>query len=156
MPDAIAESLRNQVQELNQVRELTVEECFGLLRSKRLGRVAYDDAGPFVLPVNYVLDGATVLFRTSPYSSLGQHMRDSQAAFEVDEIDDETAAGWSVLVRGPARYVESTNLPEASTRPTSWRECEGSQSLYVRITPTFVSGRRVEPSARHAVPQRQR
>lgn len=42
-PNGTAESLRSQFQ------ELTEEECLGLLRSKRLGRVAYDDAGPVVL-----------------------------------------------------------------------------------------------------------
>ena len=148
MPNGAAESLRSQLQ------ELTEEECLGLLRSKRLGRVAYDDAGPVVLPVNYVIDGGTVLFRTSPYSSLGQHIRTSQAAFEVDEIDDETDAGWSVLVRGPARYVEFTDLPEAAARPTSGRECEGSQSLHVRITPRLISGRRLKPHAIAALAQR--
>jgi len=127
-----------------QFQELTEEECLGLLRSRRLGRVAYDDAGPVVLPVNYVIDSGTVLFCTSPYSSLGQHLRASQAAFEVDEIDDETHAGWSVLVRGPAKYVELTDLPVAAARPTPWRGCEGAQSLHVRITPRLISGRRLE------------
>jgi hypothetical protein len=125
-------------------QELTPGECLGLLRSKRLGRVAYDDAGPVVLPVHYVIDNDTVLFRTSPYSSLGQNMRTSQAALEVDEIDDETHAGWSVLVRGPARYVEATDLPDTAARPTPWRECKEAQSLHVRITPTTISGRRLD------------
>lgn len=133
-----AESLRGQVQ------ELTEEECLGLLRSQRLGRVAYDDGGPVVLPVNYVIDNDTVLFRTSPYSSLGRHMRTGLAAFEVDEIDDETYSGWSVLVRGRATYVESIDLPEAAARPTSWRDCEAAQSLHVRVTPRLISGRRLD------------
>jgi len=127
-----------------QFHELTEEECLGLLRSKGLGRVAYDDSGPVVLPVNYVIDSGTVLFRTSPYSSLGRHVRKGMAAFEVDEINDETHAGWSVLVRGRATYVEPTELPEVAARPTSWRDCEGGQSLHVRITPRHISGRRLE------------
>lgn len=106
--------------------------------------MAYDDAGPVVLPVNYVIDSDTVLFRTSPYSSLGQHIRTGRAAFEVDEIDDETYSGWSVLVRGRATFVESIDLPEAAARSTSWRECDGAQSLHVRITPRLISGRRLD------------
>ena len=135
------ESVRSQFQ------ELTDEECLELLSFKRFGRVAYDDGGPVVLPVNYVVDSGTVLFRTSPYSSLGQHVRSGQAAFEVDDIDDATGAGWSVLVRGPARYVESTDLPEPEARPTSWRDREGAQWLHVRITPRSMSGRRVASDA---------
>jgi nitroimidazol reductase NimA-like FMN-containing flavoprotein (pyridoxamine 5'-phosphate oxidase superfamily) len=128
----------------DQLQELTGEECLRLLRSKHVGRVAYNDAEPVVLPVNYVIDSDTVLFCTSPYSSLGQNMRRSQTAFEVDEIDDETGAGWSVLVRGLASYVRSTDLPEAAARPTPWRERGGAQSLHVRITPRLMSGRRLE------------
>lgn len=42
-----------------QFQELFAEECLGLLRSKRLGRVAYVDAGPVVLPVSYVVHDDT-------------------------------------------------------------------------------------------------
>ena len=38
-PNGAAESLRRQFLR-SQVKELTEEECLGLLRSKRLGRVA--------------------------------------------------------------------------------------------------------------------
>ncbi len=141
--NGIAKSLRGEFE------ELTEEDCLELLRSKGLGRAAYqDDAGPVVLPVNYVVDAATILFRTSPYSPLAQHlqhMQGSQAAFEVDDIDNGTDAGWSVLVRGPANCVETADLPAAAERPTSWRDRESTQSLHVRITPRIITGRRLEP-----------
>ncbi len=141
----------------SQFRDLTPTECLDLLGSVRLGRVAYDDDGPVVLPVNYVVDRGTLLFRTSPYGKLGRHMQGSQVAFEVDQIDESTGAGWSVLVRGRAGYVDPLDLPETGARPASWREPEGLQSLHVRITPTSVSGRRherltqVDPSL-HPIP----
>ena len=49
-----------------QLRELPEAECLALLKTKELGRVAYHDQGPVVLPVKYVIDKDTVLFRTSP------------------------------------------------------------------------------------------
>jgi nitroimidazol reductase NimA-like FMN-containing flavoprotein (pyridoxamine 5'-phosphate oxidase superfamily) len=124
-----------------QFRELPEAECLELLKTKQLGRVAYHDQGPVVLPVKYVLDEDTVLFRTSPHSSLAQHMRATHAAFQVDEIDDETDAGWSVLIRGRATYVDCSDLPEVADRAPPWHE--GVQSLHVRITPRVISGRRL-------------
>ena len=46
-------------------QELTRSECFRLLAAHHLGRVVLiDELGPAAFPVNYVLDGHTVLFRT--------------------------------------------------------------------------------------------
>ena len=54
-----------------QVTELTRAECFELLASAPLGRVAVaDDRGPVVFPVNFVLDRHTVVFRTEPGTKL--------------------------------------------------------------------------------------
>ena len=117
-----------------------------------MGRVAYDDVGPVVLPVNYVVDSGTVLFRTSPYSSIGRHMPTSQAAFQVDEVEDVTSGTWSVLVQGPASFVNAADLPAPAGRPSPWREWEGSQSLHVRITPRLISGRRLESESIFADP----
>ena len=37
------------------LREMTKDECLGLLAGHQVGRVAYcDELGPVVLPVNYV------------------------------------------------------------------------------------------------------
>ena len=58
-----------------QFHELSDEECLELLRSKRLGRVAYDDEGPVVLPVDHVDDdterGLEPYVRTA-HSDVGQ------------------------------------------------------------------------------------
>jgi nitroimidazol reductase NimA-like FMN-containing flavoprotein (pyridoxamine 5'-phosphate oxidase superfamily) len=122
--------------------ELSEEECLDLLRGRSVGRVAFNDAdGPVVLPVNYVLDNGTVLFRTAPQNTVARHILSGPAAFEVDETDDYTESGWSVLVRGRASFVHFDELPESGSRPEPW--VEGTRSLYVRITPQTVTGRRV-------------
>ena len=58
---------RRKVRSVRDVRwqELTKQECFGLLAGQHLCRVVLvDDRGPLALPVNFVVDHHTVLFRT--------------------------------------------------------------------------------------------
>ena len=123
--------------------ELSRQECFELLAEKVVGRVAYvDDDGPVVLPVNYVLDNETVLFRTSASSLLAAHLRDGTVAFQVDEVDEVTEYGWSVLLRGVATLEQPKGTgPANHPRPSPW--VQGSRNLVVRISPHMLTGRRL-------------
>lgn len=123
--------------------ELSRQECFELLAEKVVGRVAYgDDDGPVVLPVNYVLDKETVLFRTSPSSPMAAHVREGKVAFQVDEVDEVTESGWSVLLRGVATFEQPKDTgPGNHPRPSPW--AQGSRILVVRITPHLLTGRRL-------------
>jgi len=127
------------------LQELSHQECLELLAEKVVGRVAYvKDDGPVVLPVNYVLDQGTVLFSTSAAGHMADYLRDGTVAFQVDEVDEVTESGWSVLLRGLATFeqptaTKSTNQP----RPSPW--VQGSRNLTVRITPQVLTGRRLLP-----------
>lgn len=125
--------------------ELPAGECRELMGSTSVGRVAFvDEDGPLVLPVNYVLDGDDVLFRTAPDNTLGRHLEDTPVAFEVDEFDDYTQTGWSVLVRGTATSVGAQDdSRDDSLQPFSW--AAGRRSKVVRVAPTSVTGRRLLP-----------
>jgi nitroimidazol reductase NimA-like FMN-containing flavoprotein (pyridoxamine 5'-phosphate oxidase superfamily) len=125
--------------------ELAEAECWELLRSHRVGRVAYDDGtGPHILPFNYqVTDQLTIRFRTTPHSTLGMRVKDRRVAFEVDEIDEERHTGWSVLVRGRASLAE-IDLHPTSKGPAAWPR--GARPLVVEIEPEAVSGRRLRES----------
>ncbi len=127
------------------LRELTRDECQELLEQRGIGRVAWCDAdGAVVLPVNYtVVDGA-VLFRTSPHSELARRFAGGPATFQIDEFDEYTESGWSVLVRGRAELVRGEELPESDDRPEPW--ASGTRNFHVRISPIKVTGRRVLPS----------
>ena len=127
------------------LREVSREDCLALLGSKVVGRVAFcDDDGPTVLPVNYVVHDGTVLFRTGPTATIGRYLG-GLAAFEVDDPDEYTESGWSVLVRGHVEPVEPEDLPaDPDARPTPWPE--GVRSLYLRIVPREITGRRVFPA----------
>ncbi|QNN51879.1 pyridoxamine 5'-phosphate oxidase family protein [Nocardioides mesophilus] len=128
------------------LNELSAQECWDLLATHEVGRVGFcDGRGAVMLPVNYTVHDRSVLFRTSPDGLLGQHLRWGYAAFEVDEFDDYTQSGWSVLVRGPSRAADPGELPETDeARPVPW--AAGDRSLVLRVTPDQVTGRRVMPS----------
>lgn len=127
---------------LARVEELAEEECWKLLGTKRVGRVAHNDPeGPVVVPVNYVFHDGVVLFRVSPYSRLADRLRDGAASFQVDHVDEDARTGWSVLVRGHAARAKGWELPEADSRPTPW--AEGGRNLHVRLSPHHVSGVRL-------------
>jgi uncharacterized protein len=127
------------------LREIGRTECLELIGTSRVGRVAYcDEHGPVVLPVNHVLDGDQILIRISPHSLLARHLRSGRASFQVDEFDDYTQSGWSVLVRADAEFVPYDELPEIDERPYPW--AEGQRTLHVRLSPTEITGRRLFPA----------
>jgi nitroimidazol reductase NimA-like FMN-containing flavoprotein (pyridoxamine 5'-phosphate oxidase superfamily) len=123
---------------------MSIEECHGLLESQQVGRIAYTDAdGPIVLPVNYVMFDGCVVVATSPYSSLGRNAISAPVAFEVDDIDDFTESGWSVLVRGHVSVIERHELSDVEL-PRPW--AEGTRTLILKISVAEISGRRLIPT----------
>jgi nitroimidazol reductase NimA-like FMN-containing flavoprotein (pyridoxamine 5'-phosphate oxidase superfamily) len=125
-------------------QELTRSECFGLLAEQHLGRVVLvDDRGPVAFPVNFVLDGHTVLFRTDDGTKLRIAGRRAQVAFEIDGADEPTRTGWSVLVRGEATEVtDADELARVQQLPVcAW--APGPKSHYIRILPAALTGRRI-------------
>jgi hypothetical protein len=125
-------------------QELTKQECFRLLAGQQLGRVVLvDDRGPLALPVNFVVDQHSVLFRSDAGTKLEVASRGAQVAFQVDGTDAATRAGWSVLVRGEAIEVtDPAELARVRELPLSpW--APGAKTRYVRILPTALTGRRI-------------
>ena len=82
------------------------DEALRLVASVPVGRVVFTlRALPAVLPVNFVLDGDAIVFRTAPGSKLTAAVRNAVVAFQVDQIDPQTQTGWSVLVTGRAGEI---------------------------------------------------
>jgi hypothetical protein len=52
---------------------------------------------PLILPVNYLLLGNEVAFRTDPGSKLRAAVINTPVAFEVAGVDPQPEVGWSVL-----------------------------------------------------------
>ncbi|TDN92075.1 pyridoxamine 5'-phosphate oxidase family protein [Microbacterium sp. BK668] len=119
---------------------LTEEQCWNLLSRGELGRLALAaDSEPDIFPVNYVVDGPRLLFRTAPGSKLAELTDNPRVAFEVDEFDDSSAA--SVIVKGVAKRLElQSEIDAADALPLSpW--IPTLKYRWVRIAPTQISGR---------------
>jgi len=118
------------------MQELSSDECYRLLATQQIGRLGVNaEHYPLIFPVNYALDSAGVIVvRTHPGTKLAAADH-ANVTFEVDEIDQWTRSGWSVLVRGLAEEVASGAQPWAP----------GEHGRWLRIIPHAVSGRRIVP-----------
>jgi len=124
---------------------LSPDTCRQLLATRSVGRLAYlARAGtPVIVPVNYAFDGRDLVIRTGPGPKLQAAERRERVAFEVDDIDEDTHTGWSVVLSGSARRlssVEERRLP-AGSQPGPW--ATGARSALLMITPTRIDGRRL-------------
>lgn len=118
--------------------ELDAEECRHLLRSRTIGRVGWtSSAGPQILPVAYSLSGDAIVFRARPGSLLAELADDTEVSFQVDDLDDETRTGWSVLVTGRSGAWTG----ELEVRPEPW--APGERPLVIGVAPETITGRSV-------------
>lgn len=127
---------------------LDYEVCLELLASEPVGRVAFVEAGqPQVLPVNHLVRGSRIAFRTAAGSKLDAAVMGRQVAFEVDRYDEQDQSGWSVVVRGQASTVDDPELlawlQDQHLHP--WTDGE-ARPVWVVIRADDVSGRRIVAS----------
>ncbi|MFP5219156.1 MAG: pyridoxamine 5'-phosphate oxidase family protein [Actinomycetes bacterium] len=121
---------------------LDEQECLRLMAARSVGRFAYvARAGtPDIAPVNYVVDGRDVLVRSGPGPKLQAAERRETVAFEVDEVDEATHTGWSVVVVGRAQVLPESERARVDV-PAPWSS--GPRRHVVRITPARITGRRL-------------
>jgi hypothetical protein len=122
------------------LEELVRQECLDLLSACSIGRVAVPVAGdgPLVVPVNYVLDGDVVVFRSDPGTKLTA-VQLGPISFQVDQLDFLRRTGWSVLVRGLA--YEATHWETDHIPLDPW--AGGDKHHWVRLVPSSITGRRI-------------
>lgn len=122
------------------VVELTAEDCWELLAEEEFGRLAFrilDEL--YLVPINYALDGRSIVFRSAPGTKLFAAELEPDAAFEIDWCG-ETAA-WSVVVRGGLRRLgEDEQARAEGLAVPSW--VPTLKYEYLELTPQQVSGRR--------------
>jgi uncharacterized protein len=97
--------------------------CLDLLASSQIGRVVYTEkAMPAAHPVNYLLDGEEIVFRTGGGAKLAAAARGAVVGFQADDINLERRSGWSVLGVGEAyEIVDPDRLSALADRlPTPW------------------------------------
>ena len=136
------------------LKVLGFDECLQRLRDAVVGRVGFLRDGEIaVLPVNHVVDGMDIAFRTSWGSKLQIAADAGRVAFEVDGHDPALSTGWSVLVHGTATLVyedeDRERLDAIADKP--WIPLD-INTFWVRIRPEEITGREVRPRRRPPEP----
>jgi uncharacterized protein len=127
---------------------IPAEECYRLLAAHEFGRIGViAEHYPLILPVNYRLDGTTVVIRTHQGTILhaAEH---ANVTFQVDEIDRASRSGWSVLVRATAEEVGEEHRAEMLARTHEsgvepW--APGDKEHWLRLVSHEITGRRILP-----------
>ncbi len=123
---------------------LDPDECWSLLRSAKVGRLGVlVDSAPEIYPLNYVVDGQAVLFRSAPGAKLRGLDRNPSVCFEVDSINEADATGWSVMLKGRAVELQRPeDIARAESLPLRiWTV--GDVGQWVQITAREITGRRI-------------
>ena len=120
--------------------------CWNLLATTTFGRVGLlVDGKPEVLPVNYAIDGESILVRTAEGTVLTQADL-TVVAFEADHVDLHNHSGWSVMVQGFARDIGDAVDPNSQRLKklslVTW--APGNRDRWIHIVPEKVTGRRMD------------
>jgi len=125
------------------IEELAVDDCFELLKTMSLGRLAYAvDGEPRILPLNYQLHQGSIVFRTG-YGDILDHVHHHDVVFEVDHGEPEGHTGWSVIVHGVAEEIWRPEELEVVRQLTLRPWAPGDRDHYVRILSSSITGRRI-------------
>ena len=119
--------------------QLTAGEAWERLRSMSYGRLSVSIEGqPDVFPVNFLAIDSGLLIRTEEGTKVERIDANALVAFEVDDVTGERA--WSVVVKGNARRMDPPAI-EAARRAPLWTWAPEPKDVYIRITPTEITGR---------------
>ncbi len=129
--------------ESGSTEELDEAECWRLLGSVEVGRLAMTAAGDIdIFPVNFVVDGKTVVFRSAAGTKLFEIVLGGRLAFETDGYEPEHGRAWSVVVKGHGEMIDrwgevyaAQELPIVPWHPSP-------KERFVRVYPSSVTGRR--------------
>jgi nitroimidazol reductase NimA-like FMN-containing flavoprotein (pyridoxamine 5'-phosphate oxidase superfamily) len=123
------------------VTVLGEDECWRLLETAEVGRLAVVLVGePEIFPVNFVVDGRTVVFRTAEGTKLFGLTASSRVAFESDGYDPDTGTAWSVVVKGTAKRLEHFSDIYAAEELSLFPWQAGPKQWFVRIAPATLTG----------------
>jgi len=135
---------------------LTPDECWGLLRTAQVGRLAVTVAGrPEIFPVNFVVDHGAVVFRTAEGTKLAALTVAPLVAFEADgrfpnRSDEphephephEADEAWSVVLKGRTREIDRLDDVVATAELPLFPWHASPKGRFVRLVPDEITGRR--------------
>ena len=119
------------------------QQCLDLIESHHLGRIAWQAADlPQILPITYAMHQGSVYFRTLPDGLLAELAQPTRVALEVDELDQQTRSGWSIVLHGRTSAVsEPDALADLWAADSLVPWAGGNRTLFICIRPDRVSGR---------------
>ena len=135
---------------VQRVRRVALErgESLRLLGSVAMGRVVFTvNALPAIRPVNHVVVGGLIVFRTHEGAAIARVAGAEEpvrvvVVFEADQIDPDTHRGWSVIATGYASLVDD---PQEVARfahvPPAW--LDEPMEYLVCVMPQLVDGYRL-------------
>jgi hypothetical protein len=127
--------------------QLPVEECWRLLRSASVGRLAvWVQDHPEIFPINYKVHQESLVFRTGAGTKLASALG-KMVALEADGADTDAGVAWSVVVKGSATALPNTPELLASVGHLLFPWETGRKDHFLRIVPEEVTGRRFRISA---------
>ena len=130
------------------------DECRQLLDLNEVGRISLSiGALPAIFPVNYMVDGDSIVFRTATGTQLAESTGKGVLAFESGYIHPSGEGGWSVMAVGvPVEITDAAARHRlAMEHPTRWTFTE--EDRLFRLPIDMISGTRIfrdHGSHRHA------
>lgn len=124
---------------------LSREQCLALIAEAEVGRLAVAAAGDVdIFPVNFVVDGEAVMFRSAEGTKLVEVVVAGRVAFEADGYHPDDGTAWSVVVKGRAEVLDRfPDIYHAQDLPLfPWNS--SPKERFVRITAETVTGRRFQ------------
>jgi hypothetical protein len=127
------------------VLPLAEDACWELLPRATVGRLAWTDSDGRVLvvPVNFGVDGRTVVVRTGDTVLLAAARAGARCAFQADDLEPGLRSGWTVLADGHLREVVDPGSAERLGQLVGpWLRVPRPHVLLLEAT--RISGRELE------------
>jgi uncharacterized protein len=130
------------------IESLERGECIRRLAAQGIGRLGVAPHGKVgIFPVNYLVDGDSVVVRVRPHGGLDEATRGSFVAIEIDHADSLYHEGWSVLVQGSCSHVTDPDELDALGHLPLLPWGGPDRDLYLRVAIESVSGRHIHHRA---------
>ena len=124
-------------------KELAVNECWALLRTESVGRLAvWVDDHADIFPLNYAVDHGTIVFRSGRGTKASAALSDAPVALEVDGYEAQLREAWSVVIKGRAEGIRAIDGLMGTVDFPLFPWQTGAKNLFIRLVPTLVTGRR--------------
>jgi uncharacterized protein len=131
----------------HRVRHVETTECWALLTSADIGRVAVIVEGSVeIFPVNYLVKDEAIFFSSAPGSKLIEITNHPEVTFEADGLSNGWR--WSVVAKGLAsRVMFDTDIEDSGVQ--ALHSLTPSEKFnYVRISDSSLTGRLFRSSRR--------